>query len=140
MCLGGDNITHSFTKVAISVTSDARDKTDITPLDLGLDFIKKLKPITYRWDERSNYSEELDVTPDGTHKKEQLECGFLAQDVEAIEEQYGYRHADKTNLLPTLTSDEKSYALKYDRLVTILTNAVQELSAEVEELKSKLDE
>ena len=135
MCLGDGNITHSFTKVSISATSDARDKTDITPLDLGLDFINQLKPVTYRWDERIKYSKDLDVIPDGTHKKEQLECGFLAQDVEVLEEQYGYNHADKTNLLPTLTSDGTIYALKYERLVSILTKAVQELSAKVEELE-----
>jgi hypothetical protein len=30
-------------------TSDAREKTEITPSALGLDFINKLKPVSYRW-------------------------------------------------------------------------------------------
>jgi hypothetical protein len=139
MCLGGSGITHAFTKVAITATSDARDKTDITPCDLGLDFINQLKPITYRWDERIKYSDDQSIVPDGTHKKEQLECGFLAQDVEAIEEQYGYKQADKSNLITTLTSDGTTYGLKYDRLVLMLTKAIQELSAKVEDLEKQKD-
>ena len=30
-------------------TSDARQKTDVTPSPLGLDFVKLLKPVTYKW-------------------------------------------------------------------------------------------
>ena len=56
----------------------------------GLDFINQLKPVTYRWDERIKYSEDQSIVPDGTHKKEQLEGGLLAQEVEALERKYGY--------------------------------------------------
>jgi hypothetical protein len=109
-------------------------------MDLGLEFINQLEPITYRWDKRSKYSDDQSAIPDGTYKEEQLEGGFLAQDVEAIEEQYGYKQADKTNLLTHLSADGKMYGITYSKLIPMLTKAVQELSAEVEELKSKLDE
>ena len=107
---------------------------------LNLEFINKLEPVTYRWDKRSKYSDDQSITPDGTHKEEQLEGGFLAQDVEAIEKEYGYTYFDKTNLITHLSEDGKMYGIKYSKLVPMLTKAVQELSAEVEQLKSQIDE
>jgi hypothetical protein len=65
-----------------------RDKTDFTALDLGLDFVKALAPVTYKWDKRSKYGDKtandydlLDQTPDGTHKEDWLDIGFKAQEV-----------------------------------------------------------
>lgn len=43
-------------------------------------------------------------------------------------------------LFVNLTDDDTRYGMKYERLVTVLVNAVQELSAQVEELKSKIEE
>ena len=86
---------------------------------------------------RVRYNKDQSVVPDGTHKEEQLEGGFLGQDVEAIEELYGYLNSDKTNLITHLSEDGKMYGIKYSKLVPMLTKAVQELSAEVEELKKK---
>jgi len=102
---------------------------------MGLDFVNKLEPVTYRWDKRSKYSDDQSVVPDGTHKEEQLDMGFLAQDVEKLEEEYGYKADDKTNLTTTLSGDEKMYGLKYSKFVPILVNAIQELSAKVKALE-----
>jgi len=135
LCLGDENITAANIQVDWTVASDKRDKTDVEPMDLGLEFINQLEPVTYRWDKRSKYSEDQSVSPDGTHKEEQLEGGFLAQDVEAIEEQYGHKLSDNTNLTFHLSSDEKMYGIKYGKFVPMLVKAVQELSAEVEALK-----
>ena len=105
---------------------------------MGLDFVNKLEPVTYRWDKRSKYSDDQSVSPDGTHKEERLDMGFLAQDVEKLEEQYGYKADDKTNLTTTISGDEKMYGLKYSKFVPILVNAVQELSAQVDKLTAEL--
>ena len=56
------------------------DKTDIEDFKHGLSWIKELRPVTYRWDNRSDYSDDLSVVPDGTHKKSKLNLGFLAQE------------------------------------------------------------
>ena len=40
-------------------------------------------------------------------------------------------------LFVDLTEDETRYGMKYERLVTVLVNAVKELSAKVEELETK---
>ena len=138
--IGDENISAANIQVDWTIASDKRDKTDVSPMDLGLEFINQLEPVTYRWDKRSKYNKDQSVVPDGTHKEEQLEGGFLAQDVEAIEEQYGHKLSDNTNLTFHLSEDEKMYGIKYGKFVPMLVKAVQELSAEVEELKAKLEE
>ena len=135
VCLGDENIANAHIQVDWTIASDKRDKTDVSPMNLGLEFINQLEPVTYRWDKRSKYSKDQSVSPDGTHKEEQLEGGFLAQDVEAIEEQYGHKLSDKTNLTFHSSEDEQMYGIKYSKFVPMLVKAVQELSAEVEELK-----
>ena len=138
--IGDENITEAHIQVDWTIASDARDKTDVEDLSIGLDFVKQLKPKTYRWDKRSLYSKDQSIDPDGSHKTEQLDVGFLAQDVDALEKSLGFKDADKKNLISSLSEDGQMYGLKYSKFVPMLVNAVQELSAEVEELKSKLEE
>jgi hypothetical protein len=137
VCIGDEAITEAHIQVDWTIASDKRDKTDVSPMDLGLEFINQLEPVTYRWDKRIKYSDDQSAIPDGTHKEEQLEGGFLAQDVESLEEQYGYKQSDKTNLTFSLSEDEQMYGIKYGKFVPMLVKAVQELSAEVEELKKQ---
>ena len=80
--LGDENISSFNCQVALTVASDERDKTDFVDLDLGLDFVKALEPVTYYWDKRSKYGDkhaegyDLDAqTPDGTHK-DWMDVGF----------------------------------------------------------------
>jgi len=144
LCLGDENITHSFVQVDWTISSDQRDKTDFADLDIGLDFVKALEPGTYKWDKRSKYigkddpSADLDtVTHDGTHKEDWLDVGFKAQAVEALEKAAGYTLSDKTKLVTSLTENGKQYGLQYSKFVPILVKAVQELSTEVEALKAQ---
>ena len=143
--LGDENIIEFNAQVSLSVASDERDKTDFTALDIGLDFVKQLNPLTYRWDKRSKYgdkyADDYDLnaqTPDGTHKEEQLEVGFKAQEVNALEEASGYKITDKTNLTTTLSEDGKQYGMQYEKFVPILVKAVQELSAKNDALEARI--
>jgi hypothetical protein len=142
--LGDENISAANIQVDWTVASDERDKTDFTALDLGLDFVKAMKPYTFKWDKRSKYgdktSDDFDlntITSDGTHKEDWLDLGFKAQDVKALEEASNYKIADKTNLTVSITNDGKQYGMKYAKLVPILVKAIQELSAEVTKLKGE---
>jgi hypothetical protein len=142
ICLGDENVTEAHIQVDWSIASDERDKTDFTDLDIGLDFVKALAPVTYKWDKRSKYIDKHDpdvdlnkVTHDGTHKEDWLDIGFKAQEVEKLELAAGYKIADKTNLTTSLSGDGKQYGIQYSKFVPILVKAIQELSAEVEKLK-----
>ena len=55
LLLGDENITNAHIQVSLTVASDERDKTDFVDLDLGLDFVKSLEPVTYYWDKRAKY-------------------------------------------------------------------------------------
>ena len=138
--IGDENITESHIQVDWTIASDKRDKTDVEDLSIGLDFVKQLKPKTYRWDKRSLYSKDQSIDPDGSYKADQLDVGFLAQDVDALEKSLGFNDTDKKNLISSVSEDGQMYGLKYSKFVPMLVNAVQELSAEVEQLKSQIDE
>jgi hypothetical protein len=147
--LGDENITESHIQVDWTVASDERDKTDFTALDLGLDFVKALVPVTYKWDKRSKYIDktqddwadtDLDtITHDGTHKEDWLDVGFKAQDVETLEKAAGYKIADKTNLTTSLTGDGKQYGIQYSKFVPILVKAIQEQQTLIETLTARIE-
>ena len=103
---------------------------------MGLGFINKLEPVTYKWDKRAKYEEG--ENPDGTHKESWTDVGFLAQDVEKIEAEFGHKIEDETNLTTYMSEDESSYGLTYAKFVPMLVKSVQELSTQVDELKSEL--
>ena len=130
-------------------------------LDLGLNFVNALKPVTYVWDKRTNYIDKTDVTTydkdgepvhkgwdlttdldkivsDGSKKDDDLQVGFKAQDVIALEDAAGYKLSDKTNLTATITSDGKQYGLRYERFVPMLVKALQELSAKNDALEARI--
>lgn len=58
--MGHAAVTNAYVKVAWTVTSDQRDKTNITNLDKGLDFVKKLQPKQYKFK-----TSRVDDTPNG---------------------------------------------------------------------------
>ena len=143
--LGDENITEAHIQVDWTVASDQRDKTDFTALDLGLDFVKSLSPVTYKWDKRSKYGDKtaesydlLAQTPDGTHKEDWLDIGFKAQEVEALEIAAGYNKSSKTNLVSSHTDDGKQMGLQYSKFVPILVKAIQEQNALIEALADRI--
>jgi len=133
--LGNADHTAAHIQIDWTIASDERDKTDFKDLDIGLDFVKALAPVTYKWDKRVKYGDkdavDYDIskqTPDGTHKEDWLDVGFKAQEVEKLEKAAGYKIADKTNLLASMSADGKQYGIQYSKFVPVLTKAVQELS------------
>jgi trimeric autotransporter adhesin len=146
LSLGDENIATANIQVDWTVASDARDKTDFTALDLGLDFVKALAPVTYKWDKRSKYgdksAEDYDLnaqTPDGTHKEDWLDIGFKAQEVEALEIAAGYNKDNKTNLVSSHTDDGKQMGLQYSKFVPILVKAIQDQQAIIDSLTTRIE-
>jgi hypothetical protein len=142
--LGDSNITDLICNDTSISSSDSRDKTDVENFTHGLNYIEQLRPVTYRWDKRAWYVDKLskDMTdddvknakPDGSRKKNKINVGFLAQEVQAIEEALGYKASEESNLVFN-DNDGFQYGLKYERLVPMLVNAIKELSAKVKALE-----
>ena len=146
LSLGDENIATANIQVDWTVASDARDKTDFTALDLGLEFVKDLQPVTYKWDKRSKYgdktADDYDLnaqTPDGTHKEDWLDIGFKAQEVEALEIAAGYNKSNKTNLVSSHSDDGNQMGLQYSKFVPILVKAIQEQQALIEALTARIE-
>ena len=122
--------------------SDARDKTDVTDFTHGLSWIKELRPVTYRWDRRSWYTEDSNTigTPDGSKKRERLHIGFLAQEAIEVEKKFGYASKKDDMLIVNQDEDETnpSYGMKYERLVPVLVNAIKELSTKNDALEARI--
>ena len=151
--MGDENVEELHCQVSLTVASDKRDKTDVEPLTMGLSFINQLEPVTYRWDKRTKYIKKYklslepddedfidldDVVHDGTHKEPKLCAGLLAQDVEVIEQSYGFDKEDKTNLVTQISGDGKQYSLAYEKFVPMLIKSVQELSTKNDALEARL--
>ena len=77
-------------------------------------------------------------TSDGSKKDHDLQVGFKAQEVIALEDAAGYKLSDKTNLTATVTGDGKQYGLRYERFVPMLVKALQELSAKNDALEARI--
>ena len=114
----GDSQINTLRCAVTTITSlsDARDKKNIEESKYGLDLVESLKPVTFEWDTR-----------DGA-KKDIKDLGFIAQDLKELDDDY-----------LGLVYDENPEKLEasYGRLIPILVKAIQELSAEVKELKNK---
>ena len=143
--IGDENVAECHIQTDWTVASDQRDKTDFTALDLGLDFVKALAPVTYKWDKRSKYGDKyaddydlLDQTPDGTHKEDWLDIGFKAQEVQALEEAAGYTATAKKNLTVSTSGDGKQMGIQYSKFIPILVKAIQEQNALIEALTARV--
>jgi len=134
--LGNNSVQTLMCQVALTTGSDMRDKSDITDFNHGLSFVKAMRPVTYKWDNRSHY--EGGETPDGTHKDSKLQLGFIAQEVREIEESIGYS-TNKDDTLVVNTNNEDSLSMREASLVPILVNAIKELSDKVDALQEQIN-
>ena len=144
--LGNNSVTDLWCADTSISSSDQRDKADITDFTHGLDWITQMRPVTYKWDKRSWYVDWdanpdtllSEVTSDGTHKKDRVNIGLLAQEVQTIEKADGFSTSSDNELICKTTSDGQQIGLKYERIVPVLINAIKELKAEVDTLKAKV--
>ena len=135
-------------------TSDKRLKTNITNSILGLDFINKLNPVSYKWIsggkvETGEYTEQEVISESGESRiiktpiyvdvpGKRTHYGLLAQEVKEV--------LDSNNLgdfagwvQDDINDPNSGQSLRYDQFISPLIKAIQELSAKVELLERKLD-
>ena len=108
---------------SISSLSDQRDKTDIVDLPIGLDFVNKLRPVKFKWETREE-----------NIKNGRIDNGFIAQELQTVQNE---SNADYVRSVDTSNPDQLAAA--YSRLIPVMVQAIKDLSAEVEQLKSQLN-
>jgi len=143
--MGNNSVGGAYIKVSWSVTSDERDKADITEMSNGLDVVKNITPINYVWDTRSDYftyeededgNEVVVKNPSDGSKKDigNLRTGFSAQNVKAALDAVGYQGNSVVD-----SEDPENLKVTETNLIPFLVNAVKELSAKVETLEAQLN-
>lgn len=136
---GSGNNTYNCVWGGWSYFSDARDKTDITPLTCktGLQFIKKLRPVSFNFDNRENYVRQCNFPygqKDGTLAVARKDYGFIAQEVKQVLEELEI--TDFSGL--GYTESEDAYRITYVEFIAPLTKAIQELDERTQALKLKV--
>ena len=97
----------------VTISSDARLKTNIEVITNALATIMQINGVTYNWSE-----EMLRMSPS---KSGQTGYGFIAQELEKV--------------LPHLVKAGDYKSIQYDGLIPILLQAIKELYLEIEKLK-----
>ena len=97
-------------------SSDKRLKDNITPIENPLAKVLSISGNTFNWNEASKWEGKADT-------------GVVAQEVEALG-------------LPGLTDirEDGTHAVRYEKLVPVLIEAIKELSAKVDNLEQKLSD
>lgn len=136
---GSSNNTCNCVWGGWSYFSDARDKTDITPLTCttGLSFIKKLRPVSFNFDNRENYVRECNFAygqKDGTLAVSKKEYGFVAQEVEQVLEELNITDFSALGY----NEEQDAYRITYADFLSPLTKAIQELDERTQALKLKV--
>lgn len=115
--LGNGAITTVYGQPAWTSFSDRRLKTDISDSDLGLSFVMRLRPVSYR-------------RIDGNGR---LNYGFVAQEVEEL---IGGR---KTNLVSVMEDERKTRFMDLSSFIAPVVKAVQEQRAHQAERQDQID-
>jgi hypothetical protein len=114
--VGNSSVTVIEGQVAWSYASDARLKEAIRDLELGLDFVMRLRPVAFRMKQGNG----------------RTDMGFLAQDIEALV-------GDGYNLVVIGQDAERSLSLRATDLIAPLVKAVQEQQLSIEEQRGLIE-
>jgi hypothetical protein len=126
--LGNTSITTLRAQVtSITGLSDRRDKTNIIPIGEGLEFLKKLNPVSFTWNTRDKAKVGI------------KSAGFIAQELLDLQKQS--KIGDNLDLVSE-NNPEKLEA-RYGNLLPVIVKAIQEESAEkdkeIKALKERLN-
>jgi trimeric autotransporter adhesin len=158
--LGNTSVTSVRAAGNFVVYSDGRFKNSIKEDVPGLNFINKLRPVTYHYGIHDLNKHIQPATPtaglpangpsqkQGTPEQKQIEeaainnkekkvyTGFIAQEVEQAAKTLKYDFSG----VYVPENEQDVYGLSYSEFVVPLVKAVQELSIQNEDLKKQIDE
>ena len=152
--LGNNAVTSIGGQVAWTTLSDARFKTENATKVPGIDFIKKLRPVTYYVDHEAmnafiddhhkgsglRTKDEKTISMGKSDYKPEyiktLESGFMAQEVEQAAKELGYEF----NGVDAPKNEKDYYGLRYSQFVVPLVKAVQELNEKLDQKQAENDQ
>jgi trimeric autotransporter adhesin len=123
--LGNRSISRIYSNVTtITAISDRRRKKDIKALDadLGLDFIEKLKPVSYRF----NNGDETERYGFIAQDLEQALPASLHDAIERSEPEHGLALIERQN------DEDRTYRVSYGELTAPIVKAIQQLQQQIE--------
>jgi len=108
----------------ITAISDRRDKANIKKLSEGIDFIKKLKPVTFTWNTRDKLKVGIKA------------AGFIAQDL--LELQNNSSIGENLDLVDD--ENPERYEARYGNLLPVMISGMQEQQELIEQLQKANEE
>lgn len=137
--VGNTSITRIGGQVGWTTISDGRVKKNVSEDVSGIDFIMKLRPVTYTLDK--NTQDEILNSPDATVRPDKYEIektrfsGFIAQEVEIAANEVGYDFSGVKK--PAHEND--LYGLTYSDFVVPLVKATQEQQLIIEQQQRTIE-
>ena len=126
-----------YTVNGTASSSDERDKTEIIDASLGIDFIKSLRPVSYKWTVGFN---DLEAGDEGDvivpRPGVRTHWGFLAQDVKEATDQAGVDFGGW--ILADVNDPDSAQGLRYQQFIAPLTKALQEAIGRIETLEAEV--
>ncbi len=113
-------------------TSDERDKQNIQSLKYGISSVMSLNPVSFEWEK------EKSRLGTGTN------LGFIAQELEkvipaaVIHSTASSEEIESAAKAGRGTIEADTYGVKYSEIIPVLTKAIQEQQAQIEELKKEV--
>jgi hypothetical protein len=142
--LGNSAVTVIEGQVPFTTPSDGRFKYNVQENVKGLDFILKLRPVTYQFDvqrfdaqQRSTGAADAGYIMQASYDAAARvrRTGFIAQEVEKAAQSSGY---DFSGIVKPATEADH-YSLSYESFVVPLVKAVQEQQQIIRQQEKKLD-
>ena len=106
---GSTTLCRNASNQIATCSSSIRYKDNVSVLDLGLETVAQLRPVTFDWTGTGEY-----------------DLGFVAEEVAAV-----------TPLLTTQNTAGQIEGVKYDRITAVLVNAVQEQQQQIKDLQQQ---
>jgi len=122
-------------------TSDRNEKNTITTSDLGLSFINKLKPVSYKFNNktRTHYgliAQDVETTLSDISKATSDFAGFIKEDIPDKLYEEDDDIPEGKSVGDVKTAAFTTYGLRYHEFISPLIKAMQELTAKVEALEA----
>jgi hypothetical protein len=118
-------------------TSDANLKTAIESTPLGLDFVKGLNPVRYKWAEVKDQDGKITQSAGSRYH-----YGLIAQEVKTLLDNLSIPTSDAAFFTDSSITEDTTkparYGLNYGEFTSILIKSIQELSGDVAALTARV--